>query len=138
MRQKVIHVGIGVFGKRWCRDFLKTNVDDGTIEVVALVDVDPQALAFGRSALGLPEERCYTDPQKAFTEVPADFCTVVVPPDRHEAIVDLAIAHGIDILSEKPIADTFAASVRIARKVREAGRKMAVTMSHRFDQDKTT
>ena len=31
-----------------------------------------------------------------------------------------------------------AASLRIARKVREAGRKMAVTMSHRFDQDKTT
>src|SRR5438477_1512561 len=85
MRQKVIHVGIGVFGKRWCHDFLKANVDDGTIEVVALVDVDPQALAFGRSALGLPEERCYTDPKKAFAEAPADFCTVVVPPDRHEA-----------------------------------------------------
>jgi predicted dehydrogenase len=30
------------------------------------------------------------------------------------------------------------ASVRIARKVKQAGRKMAVTMSHRFDQDKTT
>ena len=53
MRQKVIHVDVGVFGKRWCGDFLKANVDDGTIEVVALVDVDPQALAFGRSALGL-------------------------------------------------------------------------------------
>src|SRR4029079_9094439 len=30
------------------------------------------------------------------------------------------------------------ASTRIARKVKAAGRKMAVTMSHRFDQDKTT
>ena len=35
MAQRVIHVGIGTFGKRWCREFLKTNVDDGTIEVVA-------------------------------------------------------------------------------------------------------
>ena len=61
-----------------------------------------------------------------------------MPPDHHEAIVDLAIAHGVDILCEKPIADSMAASLRIARKVREAGRKMAVTMSHRFDQDKTT
>jgi hypothetical protein len=38
MAQKVIHVGIGVFGKRWCSEFLKSNIDNGTIEVVALVD----------------------------------------------------------------------------------------------------
>jgi predicted dehydrogenase len=138
MRQKVIHVGIGVFGKRWCRDFLKANVDDGTIEVVAIADVDPKALEFGRAALGLPAERCYTDPRKAFAENKADFCTVVVTPAYHEAIIDLAIEHGVDILCEKPIADTMEASVRIARKVKQAGRKMAVTMSHRFDQDKTT
>jgi len=42
------------------------------------------------------------------------------------------------VLSEKPIADTMEGSVRIARKIKAAGRKMAVTMSHRFDQDKTT
>ena len=138
MTQKVIHVGIGVFGKRWCREFLKTNVADRTIEVVALVDLDPKALEYSRAALGLPAERCYTDARRAFAENKADFCTVVVTPAHHEAIIDLAIAHGVDILCEKPIADTMAASVRIARKVAQAGRKMAVTMSHRFDQDKTT
>jgi predicted dehydrogenase len=138
MPQKVIHVGVGVFGKRWCREFLKTNVDDGTIEVVALVDTHPEALAYGRAALGLPAERCYTDARRAFAETQADFCTVVVQPEYHEAIIDLALAHGVDVLCEKPIADTMEASVRIARKVRDSGRKMAVTMSHRFDQDKTT
>ena len=60
----------------------------------------------------------------------------MVPPNYHEAVVDAAVEHGLDILSEKPIADTMDGSVRIARKVRDAGRKMAVTMSHRFDQDK--
>lgn len=138
MAQRVLHVGIGTFGRRWCREFLKTNVDDGTIEVVALVDVDPKALDYGRAVLGVPAEACYTDPAKAFAEVRADFCTVVVPPNHHEAIVDIALAHGVDILSEKPIADTMDACVRIAAKVKAAGRKMAVTMSHRFDQDKTT
>jgi predicted dehydrogenase len=136
--QKVIHVGIGVFGKRWCREFLKRNVEDGAIEVMALVDVDPQGLAYGREALGLAPVQCFTDAAEAFAATPADFCTVAVPPRHHEAIVDLAISHGVDILCEKPIADTMEASVRIARKVRAAGRKMAVTMSHRFDADKTT
>lgn len=138
MRQRVIHVGVGKFGARWCSEFLKNNVADGTIEVVAIVDLDPVALAYGQMQLGLPDERCYTDAAKAFSEVEADFCTVVVTPQHHETVIDLALAAGLDILCEKPIADTMAASVRIARKVREAGRKMAVTMSHRFDQDKTT
>ncbi|MBV9813260.1 MAG: Gfo/Idh/MocA family oxidoreductase, partial [Acetobacteraceae bacterium] len=60
------------------------------------------------------------------------------PPQHHEEIVDLAIAHGLDVLSEKPIAASMEASVRIADKIARSGRKMAVTMSHRFDQDKTT
>jgi predicted dehydrogenase len=136
--QKVIHVGIGVFGKRWCTEFLKTNVADGTIEIAALVDVDPAALEYGRNALGVAPQRCYPDPVRAFAEVDADFCTVVVTPEHHESVIDLALARGLDVLCEKPIADTMAASLRIARKVEKAGRKMAVTMSHRFDQDKTT
>ncbi|MGD0094443.1 MAG: Gfo/Idh/MocA family oxidoreductase, partial [Planctomycetota bacterium] len=49
---------------------------------------------------------------------------------------DKPLAHGLHILSEKPIADTMAASCRIYHKVKRAGRKMAITMSHRFDQDK--
>ena len=138
MAQRVIHIGIGVFGRRWCSEFLKTNVVDGTIEIAALVDADPAALEYGRKVLGVPAERCFTDADRAFGQVPADFCTVVVQPAHHEAIIDLAIAHGVDILCEKPIADTMEVTNRIARKVAAAGLKMAVTMSHRFDQDKTT
>jgi predicted dehydrogenase len=138
MAKKVIHVGVGTFGRRWCSEFLAANMADGTIEVVAVVDVDPKALAFARDPLNLPDTACYTDPRAAFAGHRADFCTIVVPPNHHEAIVDLAIEHGVDILCEKPIADTMEASARVVAKVRAAGRKMAVTMSHRFDQDKTT
>ena len=97
-----------------------------------------QALEQGRIALGVDPERCFTDAARAFEATQADFCTVVVTPEHHERIVDLALAHDLDILCEKPIAVTMAASLRIARKVASAGRRMAVTMSHRFDADKTT
>ena len=138
MTKRVIHVGIGSFGRRWCTEFLPANTADGLLEVVALVDLNPAALEFGRAALGLPATACHTSAAEAFARHPADFCTIVVPPEFHEPVVDLAVAHGLDILSEKPIADTMAASVRVARKVAAAGRRMAVTMNHRFDQDKTT
>ncbi|MCC7144879.1 MAG: Gfo/Idh/MocA family oxidoreductase [Phycisphaeraceae bacterium] len=138
MTQRVIHVGCGGFGEYWCRRFLPLNVQDGLVKVVAAVDVKPDHFRHAREGLGLPAKKCYTDLEKALKENPADVCTIVVPPAFHEAVVDAALKYGLHILSEKPIADTMAASARIAVKARQAGRKMGVTMSHRFDQDKTT
>ncbi|HZP83664.1 MAG TPA: Gfo/Idh/MocA family oxidoreductase [Chthonomonadaceae bacterium] len=138
MTYRMIQVGTGGFGGAWCRRFLPPNVQDGLIEVVAAVDVNPEALQNAREGLGLRADQCYTDLDKALDANRADFCTIVVPPAFHEQVVDAALAHDLHILSEKPIADTLAASLRIAEKVKRAGKKMGVTMSHRFDQDKTT
>ncbi len=138
MTYRMIHIGLGLMGRNWCEVALPPNIADGLIEVVAAVDINPAALSVAQNTLGLPPEQCYTDAGKAMAENEADFCTIVVPPARHEEVVDVALAHGLHILSEKPIADTLAASVRIADKVKRAGLKMGVTMSHRFDQDKTS
>lgn len=138
MTYKMIQVGTGGFGRAWCERWLPPNIKDGLIEVVAAVDINPEALKNAQQALGLRPDQCYTDIHKAFDENKADFCTVVVPPAHHESVVDVALAHDMHVLSEKPIADTLVASARIARKVEKSGKKMGVTMSHRFDQDKTT
>lgn len=138
MTRTLLQVGAGGFGARWCREFLPPNVADGTVRVVGLVDIDAEALRKSQQALGLADALCFTDLETAFTTVKADFCTIVVPPAFHERVVDLAIAKGMHILSEKPIADTLEGCVRIADKVKRAGLKMAVTMSHRFDRDKQT
>jgi len=138
MAYKMIQVGTGGFGIEWCRAFLPANIRDGLIEVVAAVDINETALEHARTHLGLRDDQCFTDLKKAFDETPADFCTIVVPPAYHEQVVDLALAHDMDILSEKPIADSMETSLRIANKVKAAGKKMGITLSHRFDQDKTT
>jgi len=138
MAYRMIQVGTGGWGSAWCRTFLPPNVKDGLVEVVAAVDVQEDALVNAQEGLGLKASQCYTNIQKALDQNPADFCSVVVPPAHHEAVVDVALAHDMHILSEKPIADSLEASVRIASKVQAAGKKMGVTMSHRFDQDKST
>lgn len=138
MPYKMIQVGVGGFGAWWCKSFLPPNVVDGLVEVVAAVDINPEAFVNAKEGLGLREDQCYVDLRRAFDENKADFCSIVVPPAFHEQIVDVALEHDMHILSEKPIADSLEASVRIAEKVRRAGKKMGVTMSHRFDQDKTT
>ena len=138
MAYRMIQVGTGGHGRAWCSRFLPPNVADGLIEVVAAVDVNLEAHQNAIEHLGLSPDRCYTDLNRALDENPADFLTVVVPPKFHESVVDGALAHDLHILSEKPIADTLEGSIRIAQKVKRAGKKMGVTMSHRFDQDKTT
>ena len=138
MTYRMIQVGTGGWGASWCRQHLPPNVADGLIEVVAAVDINPEALRNAREGLGLRDNQCYTDIREAFADNEADFCTVVVPPAYHESVVDQALDYGMHILSEKPIADTLEASIRIADKVEIAGVKMGVTMSHRFRQDITT
>lgn len=138
MTYRVIQIGTGGQGERWCSAYLPPNIEDGLIEVVAAVDIDPEQHENAQEHLGLDENQCYTDVQTACEKHEADFCTVVVPPWVHEEVIDTALEHDLHILSEKPIADTLEASVRIAEKVERAGVNMGVTMSHRFDQDKTT
>lgn len=137
--KRFIQVGCGGFGARWVEGFMPRLVHDLKIaRPVAVVDLNPASFPLAQRHYGLPPEKCYVDMAKAFAENEADFAIIVVPPAFHEAVVDIALAHGLDILSEKPMADTMEACVRIVRKVKAAGRKMAVTMSHRFDQDKQT
>lgn len=138
MAYRAILVGTGGWGAWWCQHFLPINVKEGLVEVVAAVDMKPENLENAKNFLGLREDQCYIDVKKAFAENKADFCIIVVPPAFHEQVVDLALEHDMNILSEKPIADSLEASIRIAEKVRRANKKMGVTMSHRFDQDKTT
>lgn len=135
---KYIHIGVGGFGQHWCTAVLPRLKELGLAEAVAAVDINPEVLALAKDQLGLDESRLYTSAEQAFAENKADFINIVVPPAFHEQMVDLAVAHGCHILSEKPIADTMAGCCRIYRKVKAANLKMAVTMSHRFDQDKQT
>jgi predicted dehydrogenase len=138
MAYTFIQVGTGGRGRSWCRSILQPAIEAGRIDPVAAVDVDPDTHDNAIEGLGLPPERCYADAATAFEAHDADFCTIVVPPWVHEDIVELAVEHDCHILSEKPIADTLAASVRIRDAVQAAGLKMGVTMSHRFDRDKTS
>lgn len=132
---RYILVGTGGWGRTWCQEFLPRLADLGKARCVAAADVSAASLTNAQQFLGLSEGQCHTDVAGAF-DTPADFAIVVVPPAHHEAMVDLALARGLHILSEKPMADTMGGCCRIYRKVKAAGVKMAVTMSHRFDQDK--
>jgi predicted dehydrogenase len=135
---KYIIVGTGGWGGHWCQRVLPRLAELGKAVPAAAVDMNPEALKNATDWLKLPADKCYTDIDAAFDDNPADFAIVVVPPAAHEGAVDAALAHDMDVLTEKPIADTMEASCRIYKKIKAAGKKSAVTMSHRCDQDKVS
>lgn len=102
------------------------------------MDIDSSSHQNAIEGLRLNPEQCFTDLGEALEARPADALTVVVPPAFHESVIDAAIDRGLDILCEKPITDTLEGSIRVVEKVRRAGIKMAVTMGHRFDWDKSS
>lgn len=133
---RFIQIGLGGFGKVWCQNIIP-QITDYT-QLVAAVDVNVETHKNAVEFCGLPLEKCYTSLRKALEENKADFITIVIPPAFHEEAVDIAIEFGCDIVCEKPYGDSIESSCRIYKKVKRAGRKMIITMSHRFAQDKQT
>ena len=135
MAYKVIHVGTGGFGGAWCQAFLPPNIQDGLIEVVAAVDINPEALKNAKDHLGLRDDQCYTDVRKAFDENKADFCSIVVPPAYHESIVDIALAlwPAVPTIGEKgtPVGGRRAGIQLQTLGELAEGRSMTVTLTER-------
>ncbi len=135
---RYIQIGVGGHGQHWCATVMPHLKKLGLAVPAAAVDINPDMLGQAKRQLNLDDAQLYTRAEQALAEQDADFIIIVVPPAAHEEMVDLAIRYDRHILSEKPIADTMEVSCRIFQKVKGAGLKMAVTMSHRFDQDKQT
>ena len=117
-------------GSRWIRDVWQPFGD--RMESAGLVDPNLSALHEAGDWLGLPPAARFADAHEAFARIDADFCCIVTPPAHHREAVELACAHRLDILSEKPIADTPQACAAIARVVKAAGVRMMVTQNYRY------
>ncbi|WP_049904308.1 Gfo/Idh/MocA family protein [Natrialba asiatica] len=138
MTCRLIQIGTGNQGEAWCREFLPPNVEDDTVDVVAAVDVNDDELTNAVDALSLSADRCYTDAETAMREREADAVALVVPPQARPELVSLAVEYDLDVLAEKPLADSLEAALEIVELVTETETKLGVTMSHRFRRDVTT
>ena len=135
---RYILVGTGGRGLHWCAHVLPRLAQLNKAVPVAAVDLLAERLDNAQSHLGLAPAHCFTSAAEAFEKRRADFAILVVPGAAHEKLIDLALTFDLHILCEPPVALTMDAIQRIQKKVNVTGKKMAVAMSQRFDQDKQT
>ncbi len=129
-KKRCLMVGAGGMASAWIRSFYPGFNDRH--EIVALADINADVLHSAGDFLELPRDQRYTDMETAFAEVDADYCSIVIPPAIHKDAVMLAVERKMDILSEKPIADTWSACVDIYNAVSKAGLKMHVIQNYRY------
>lgn len=123
---KAAVIGVGAMGMHHARLY---NELDG-VELVAVSDVDPaKAEAIGRR-FRVPS---YTDYQAMLDEKRPALVTVAVPTSLHHGVALAAIARGIHVLVEKPIASTVVQAEEMIAQAHAHGVQLAVGHIERFN-----
>jgi len=132
-QHRAIMVGTGGIARAWIGRFLPPFAD--RLTVVAVVDVAAAAREAAGDQLGLPANARFADMEAAFAaagRLGADCCIITVPPAIHRAAALGAMAAGLAILSEKPIADTWEAAVDIYRAATRTSMRMQIIQNYRY------
>lgn len=130
MALRIIQIGVGGFGRRWVDVLSRTK----GVKVVALADINAEALAAAQEKLSLPASFCFKDFRKAIDSVEADALINVTPPKFHKPAALYAFKHGLDVLTEKPLADTMRNAKDMVQAARKARRKLMVSQNYRFQR----
>jgi predicted dehydrogenase len=92
-------------------------------EIVAVVDPSEERRA--QVAAALPGARAYADfATAAEAEAKLDFVDVATPPGFHAHAVSQALARGLHVLCEKPLAVDLAQAAELSRAARRSGRAL--------------
>ena len=120
-------VGLGMMGRNHVR------VWDEVIEGVELAAVaDPDADALRRATVGRAA-RGYPDPATMFAEEQLDLVSIVAPTSLHLPVTLAALAAGVHVLVEKPIASDRAEAEEMIAAADAAGRILTVGHIERFN-----
>lgn len=125
---KVIQVGIGGMGSTW----LNVVHASTEVEYAGFVEIDDMTAETQAQRYGLDRALIFHSLEEALANVSADGVIDVTPPQFHEQVSITALEHGIPVLSEKPLADTFASAQAIVRKADETGVLHMVAQNRRY------
>lgn len=130
MVYKAIVVGAGGFwGGTWATSILRQNPD---WEPVAYVDTDENALKFSALVYHFPEERCFTDIEKAVEKVQADAAIVAVPTWFHHVVTLKALKAGLHVICEKPFSNSMENAKMMVAEAEKQKLKLMVDENFRW------
>jgi predicted dehydrogenase len=124
-------IGAGAFGRNHLRVFHQLQQEGQPVELVAVVDRDPVAVAEASAKFGIPG---FETIEACLAAVgPLDVASVCVPTIHHASAAAPLLAAGVDLLIEKPLAASLADADRILQLANQHGRIVQVGHLERFN-----
>lgn len=102
------------------------------LQLVAVCDIDPEALRYARETYGIDEAHCFTDYHDLINCPDVEAVDICTSNDAHFEIAMAAVEAGKPYDLEKPITMTAEQADTLAKATEEKGLKNMVCFSYRF------
>lgn len=127
---RVVVVGAGGMGRAW----LRTVESSPFVELVGIVDLDLAAAAEAAASLGRPGLPLGAGTAQLASDVGAQAVINVTVPAAHHPVTTEALAAGLPVLGEKPVASTVAQGLSLAAAAELHGQLFMVSQSRRYNR----
>ena len=127
---RVVVVGAGGMGRAW----LHTVEESPTVELAGIVDLDLDAARAAAAALGRPDLPVGAGTAALASDVGAQAVINVTVPAAHHPVTAEALAAGLPVLGEKPVASTVAQGLSLAAAAELHGQLFMVSQSRRYNR----
>ena len=128
--RKALLVGAGGMGKAWAKN-LKAHAEHVTFG--GWVDIRPGAAEEAAAGFELPGVHTDTDLGRALDVVKPDFVVDVTVPEAHHDVTLQALAAGVPVIGEKPMASSIEDAKEMVAASEKAGKLYMVSQSRRYD-----
>jgi predicted dehydrogenase len=125
---RAIHVGCGAMSREWLRSAAELG-----IQVQALVDIEQKNARLRAEEFSL-DVPIYTDLKTAIQEAPADAVFDCTIPAAHKQVSSTALAAGLHVLEEKPLALNFQDAAELVGLAKTTGKLHVVLQNRRFNR----
>ena len=127
---RVVVVGAGGMGRAW----LRTVESSPLVDLVGIVDLDLSAAAEAAAWLGRPSLPVGAGTAQLASGVGAQAVINVTVPAAHHPVTIEALAAGLPVLGEKPVASTVAQGLSLAAAAEVQGQLFMVSQSRRYNR----
>jgi predicted dehydrogenase len=127
---RVVVVGAGGMGRAW----LRTVDESPLVELAGIVDLDLDAARAAAAALGRPDLPVGAGTAALASDVGAQAVINVTVPAAHHPVTTEALAAGLPVLGEKPVASTVAQGLSLAAAAELHGQLFMVSQSRRYNR----
>lgn len=126
---RALLIGAGGMGRQWARNLAACD----EVAIAGWVDIRPGAAGQAAHELGIAPGYTGEDLERALAEVRPDFVVDVTTPEAHHGVTLLALAAGVPVLGEKPMAASMEQARAMVAASERAGKLYMVSQSRRYD-----